>query len=356
MIGLTIFGKDVRMGNMNKREWVLKALKGEKTDRIPVGFWFHYAPDELVDGFVSPEIFEQNIAGHQKYFKEFQPDFMKIMTDGFFIYPNREFRDVEKAADLWKVKSIGADHPWIEKQAAFAKNIAGAYGKEILTFYNIFSAATIFRFVRQANEAFMAKKKSPETLLADFILEDPDAVLHALDVAAGDLAILARRVIATSGAEGGADGIYFSVQDLCDSRIDGALHRKVIAPSDKKVLEGANAVPSLNILHICGYAGHRNDLRHFADYPAQVINWAAVCEGIPLGEGKKIFGNKPVIGGFDNTVQGVLYRGTEEEIKAETRRILAESGRTGVILGADCTIPRGIDLQHLQWVREAAAE
>jgi uroporphyrinogen decarboxylase len=346
---------------MNKREWVLKAIDGGQTEQVPTGFWFHFTPDELVDGFVHPEMFEQNTAGHHRYYREFQPDFMKIMSDGFFIYPNRALQEAKTAADLLKVKSIGADHPWIEKQLAFVKSITGAYGGEILTFYNIFAPATFFKFVKLSDGDFRAGNKSPETLLAEFMLEDPDAVRYALDTIAGDLALLARRVI----AESGADGIYFSTQDINDSRISGALYRQLIVSSDIKVLEGANAARpenkgrpgadhSINILHICGYEGHRNDLKRFTDYPVQIFNWAAVCEGIPLGAGKKIFGGKPVMGGFDNRAQGILYRGTEEEIKAETRRILSESGRTGVILGADCTIPRDTDLRHLRWIREAA--
>ena len=44
----------------------------------------------------------------------------------------------------------------------------------------------------------------------------------------------------------------------------------------------------------------------------------------------------------------------KEEIEEETRNILDEAGTTGVVLGADCTIPRDTDVNHLAWVREAA--
>jgi uroporphyrinogen decarboxylase len=289
--------------------------------------------------------------GHLTYYREFQPDFVKIMSDGFFIYPGREFLEAEGAADLRKVSPLGPRHPWIEKQVDLVKTLTGVFGKEVLSFYNIFSPATYFKF------GCRSLKKTPEALLGDFVQEDRGALVHALNTVAEDLAVLARRVI----AEGGADGIYLSVQDLDDSRVDDETRRQVFAPADIRVLRAANdgGVPKggpLNILHICGYAGRRNDLGHFTEYPAQVINWASTVEGVSLGEGKKIFGGRPVLGGFDNTAGGILYRGTEEEIKAETRRIIAEAGRAGVALGADCTVPRDIDPRHLQWVREAAAE
>jgi uroporphyrinogen decarboxylase len=38
-----------------------------------------------------------------------------------------------------------------------------------------------------------------------------------------------------------------------------------------------------------------------------------------------------------------------------TEKLLKEAGKTGVILGADCTVPPDIDLVRFNWVRDAAA-
>ncbi|MDR0601578.1 MAG: uroporphyrinogen decarboxylase [Treponema sp.] len=356
---------------MNRREWVLRSFRDEYAEKVPAGFWFHFVQDELEDGFANPRVFEKNLAGHRAYYGEFQPDFMKIMTDGFFIYPNTELRNARNAGDLLKVVSIGEDHPWIEKQIEFAKAVTGIFGGEVLSFYNIFAPATTFKFMRRD------PLRDGDAELAAFITEDRDAVKHALAVTAEDLAVLARRVI----LEGGADGIYFSTQDINGQGMTRDIHDGIIAPGDTLVLEAANAAAvdavhaeaavnaaaaggpgggdpartgPLNILHICGYEGHRNDLGRFVSYPAQIFNWASAIEGVPLGEGKRLFG-KPVIGGFANTADGILCRGSESDVKAETRRILEEAGRKGVVLGADCTIPRDTDLRRLDWVREAAS-
>ncbi|MDR1655273.1 MAG: uroporphyrinogen decarboxylase [Treponema sp.] len=333
---------------MNKREWVLKAMRNEETDRIPAGFWYHYLQDELQDGLADPSLIEQNISGHRKFYSEYQPDFLKIMTDGFFLYPNEIFSGAEKVSELRGIKPIGEKHPWIEKQVEFAKTITALFGKEVLCFYNIFSPATTFRFVRQGRLG-----KRADDLLARFTGEDPKMVRQALDTVSQDLGCLARRVI----AEGGADGIYFSTQD--PEGLDGEGHKKAVSPSDISVLEeagragSAKAQGALNLLHVCGYEGHRNDLSRYRDYPAQVINWASVCEKVSLAEGKKLFHDKPVIGGFDNTPGSLLFTGGEEAVKAETRRLIAGAGRKGVILGADCTIPRKTEIKRLNWVREA---
>ena len=75
-----------------------------------------------------------------------------------------------------------------------------------------------------------------------------------------------------------------------------------------------------------------------------------------MEEGEEIFGHRCVIGGFDNNADGVLYSGSKEEVQAETRAILDRAGTRGVILGADCTVPKDIDPERFNWVRDAAAE
>ena len=62
------------------------------------------------------------------------------------------------------------------------------------------------------------------------------------------------------------------------------------------------------------------------------------------------------MGGFENGKEGLLYRGSKEEIQAETKRLIEETGKEGLILGADCTIPSNIAVERIQWVREAVAK
>ena len=146
------------------------------------------------------------------------------------------------------------------------------------------------------------------------------------------------------------------MQNLIGVGVDRKVYDEVFAPGEKQILAAANSVSDYNILHICGYAGHHNDLSWYTDYDVKTINWAAVVENVSLEEGKDLFAGRSVLGGFGNLDSAVLYRGSKQEIQAETRRLLKKAGRTGILLGADCTVPRDIDWQHLEWVREAAAE
>ena len=330
---------------MSKKQFVLDALDNKPVDRVPVGFWFHFLPDHLWER--SDENKRINVKGHQTYYDSFQPDFLKLMSDSFFTYPNPEISKVRTAADLRNIKAVNPTE-WIDAQVELVKELTDRF-PDIATFYNVFSPATYLKW--QLQQASGEEPFVP-SIFSEFVNEDPESVRIALDEIAKDIALLAEAVI----SRGGATGIYLSVQNIENTDQDSEGYAKTIAPAELTVLEAANRAGDYNILHICGYDGAKNRLTDFTGYPAKAINWAAVVEQVPLEEGKKIFGGRAVIGGFDNTKNGVLYKGTAEEIKAETKRLLTAAGTTGVILGADCTVPSDIDLSHLNWVREAAAE
>lgn len=328
--------------SQTKKELVQAALNNELVDRVPVGFWFHYLGNEsTANALIDPNLAKQNITGHRAFYEGFRPDFVKLMSDGYFIYPNEELQKVTRVQDLRNIRPLGPNHPWIERQVELVKTLQNFFGHEVLTFYNIFAPA---RYLEWSLPTY------GKNTLGDFIAEDKEAVKAALAVVAEDIASLSQRVIKDSSA----DGIYFSVQNIDDSRVTHSVYKDVIEPGEQRVLAVANEVSDNNILHICGYEGHHNDLSWYTNYEVKAYNWAVKVEDISLEVGKKIFGGKAVIGGFGNTKDDVLYNGTEEIIGAETAKILQNAGRTGVILGADCTVPMDIDLKHLEWVRQEA--
>ena len=328
----------------SKKELVKAALDNQAVDRVPVGFWFHFLPSpETADSLAEPANVDKNVAGHRAFYEKFQPDFVKIMTDGYFLYPHPALAAVRSAADFGRLQPLGAGHVWIRKQVELVKRLQSIFGVEVLSFYNVFAPARVLEWSLPAYT---------KTLLGDWIAADKEAVKRGLAVLAEDIAALSRAVI----AEGGAAGIYFSVQNIDDVRVTKGVYAEVFAPGELAIQTAANAVSSYNILHICGYEGHHNDLSWYTGYPAKAINWAVQVEKLPLERGRELFGGRAVIGGFGNTKADLLYTGNEAVIKAAARSLLAKAGRTGVILGADCTVPGDIDLRHLEWVREAAAE
>lgn len=323
---------------MTKKELVLRALNQEKVERVPVGFWFHFLekPEEAAPNEVT---IQQNIAGHRKFIEEFQPDFVKLMSDGYFYYPNKAIQQVEEVSDLKEFQSIGKEHSWNQGQVDLINQQTNQFVEEIAAFYNIFAPATYLKW----------QLPGGEKQFIDLLAEAPDLVAKALGIIADDLVNLVTRIL----TETAIDGIYLSVQNVQDERVSRELYQDFIQPSERKVLEAANAAGGQNILHICGYEGAKNDLHLYQDYPAAAVNWAVGPEGVSLAEGQKFF-NKTVIGGFENSSQGLLYRGKPTEIQAAVNALLEEAGTTGIILGADCTVPNDIPLKNLELVRQAA--
>jgi len=324
---------------MTNKERMLNVLAGKPVDRVPVGFWFHFLPDELgVDAVADPSQARAVVEGHARYIGAFHPDFVKIMSDGFFQYPAAGGAAPRSERDLTVYRRIDASHPWIQAQVALVREVV-AMQKDTMYFYNIFSPLTTLRFAlgRETLESFFAR---------DFI-----AVGSALHGIAEGLACLATEVIRS----GGADGVYLSVQDPDPEKIDERIAGMLLKSMESIILDAVKAAGGKSILHICGYEGAKNRLSLFKDYEADAFNWGTHVEGVPLAEGKVLFGGKAVIGGFANPPGCLLETGAKEAIQQETRALLKAAGRVGVALGADCTIPRGTPLEHLEWVREAAA-
>lgn len=327
---------------LTRKELVMNAFDNKPVARIPVSFWFHFLPDEIhSDNLKNPENISINLEGHKKFIEAFHPDFVKIMTDGFFPYPNPAIRNIKSIEGLRNLKPLPEDHPWFTEQVKYAKNVISELGSDTCTFYNLFCAATTFKFMQNENS---------EELLAAFIREDKELVKEAFNVMSIDLARLAKKIV----VEGGATGIYFSLQNLSGEGMTKDVYDDVVAPGEKYILTEVKTVSDYNILHVCGYEGHRNNLTWYSNYDVKAINWATEIEKIPLEEGKKIFGGRCVIGGFGNSMEDVLYSGTKESISKKTHDILDHAGKVGIIIGADCTVPRDTDWSHFDWVREAA--
>lgn len=314
---------------MTKRERLLNAFNNKPVDRVPMGFWYHFSPDE--------DTGEKMVEQHLALYHDVDMDMIKVMCDGYFNYPNPYLQKVKCAEDWFSLTPLGEDHPYIVKQVERAKGVVKGTAGECCVFYNVFCPMSLMRF------------GIGEEMLMRHIKENPEAVCHAFRVIAKDIKALVRGLI----EDAGCDGIYFCVQNAEEFRFTFEEYRRLVSPAELEVLEYANTLSQNNILHCCGWAGDRNRIEVWQDYPAKAVNWAVYVEDLSLAQGREFFGNRCVLGGFDNRKGGVLYSGTREEVEAETERILQETGSVGLVLGADCTLPPDIDLDRLKWVRES---
>lgn len=329
------------------RETVLKALHNETVDQVPASFWRHFADNEFTNAATTPSVLTTNLNGHRDYCQAVDVDFAKTMLDGYFPYPFHGVNDPKNITDLHNLRPIANDDPWLTGQVALAekqKQIAGSRP----TFVTMFSPLFLLKWalIEHYQEPLLLADKR----FADMYEEDPQLVLHVLKVISDDQKKVAKALMTTS-----IDGIYYSTQEIQDERTSTPkFFEEVMEPTDIDVQNAINAVSPLNILHICGFDGADNHLDWFVNYPLQVINWATETDGYSLAAGKKLFGDRPVMGGLDNSTKGILYSGTKQQIQDKIHALIAETGNQGVLLGADCTVPRDIDYDHLRWAIEAA--
>ncbi len=110
---------------MKKSERVLAAIKREKVDCIPAGFWFHYNSSYTV---------QEMIDAHMKLYRETDMDVIKIMQD----YPYPVTGRIESAEDWYQVKMKGTDSEEFEKMAAVIRGIREEAGEGVLIFQTMF--------------------------------------------------------------------------------------------------------------------------------------------------------------------------------------------------------------------------
>ena len=248
---------------MDKIERVTRAFKGEEVDHIPVCLWKHIPPTLWKD-----ELF---IKAQMDFYKETDVDFIKLSADKYFCWPAPVLKDIQSAKQLYDIKPLGAHHPHIRGQINRTKKIMEEINGECLAFYLIFCPLSYLRL-----EIGYPK-------MMQFMEEDPEAVLYAENVIAQDVKVLVKGII----EEAKVAGIFYSVQNAEENRFTYETYRKYITPPEKEVLDYANTLSDMNVLHCCGWEGIPNRLEDWADYKTAVVSWARYIEGLDVKEAKE---------------------------------------------------------------------
>lgn len=325
---------------MNKRELMEAFINNQPTDRVPVGLWHHFVSFHDHYNGDQPKIYETIVNGQKEYIDKTDPDFVKIMSDGFFGHPRVCDKVITTVEGIREITSVGENDPWITRQIAYVKDICDYAGKDVFKYYSVFSP---LQYIRLRFEEYDEDFEKFVRLLRDH----PDEMRKAALNIAEDIKILIRKLF----EETGIDGIFYSVQAIQDESFTAEMHKEFVEPLDLMIMEEIKKYTDNIMLHICGYGHYKNDLNMYSDYPAKIFNWAVHTEKVSLAEGKKIFKGKAVLGGFDNNPGTCLYSASEEDLQKEIYRILDEAGTVGVGVGADCTISEDIPVERIKLVK-----
>jgi uroporphyrinogen decarboxylase len=327
---------------MDKRTRVKNAMDCKSVDYAPVGFWVHFF-DKGVFG-------ETCIKAHLDYYDALDLDFVKVMSDGYFGFPNGV--RVETVDDLRRIRPIDADNPWITEQVERAKAIVDKLGDKMMVFFNIFNPFSSLKY------GFTEDLLKSDEIIMKLVRENKNEVKRALDIVVAGNALLCDLLI----NEAGCDGIYYCVQNAETDRFTREEYDDIVGYAERNLLEHINRYSEYNIMHCCGFMGKQNRVEVWRDYPIKCVNWATAVEGISLRDGRYMFGNRAVLGGFDThwgmesaeEQRGILYHGTKEELQKYTRELIIDTGKLGLMVGGDCTMDFRIDYDRIRWILEAA--
>jgi len=310
---------------MDKRELLQATLDGEKTDRIPCGFWHHFDKDSKYG--------TASVKAHLNYYDEVKTDVFKVMNEHLY----KLDYEVKNPQDWAKTHPIiFEDSPYvefIEECRTIKKNLPSDLPL-FATFHGIMVSAC------HATEG-VDRFSNPNNVISSHLREDPETVFIGLKAIADTLIETAKHV-----KKIGLDGVYYAALGGEDYRFTSDLLEKYVVSLDKYVIDAINDMGMKTILHICK---DKLQLPSYGCINADVVNWDVHDCKYSLKDGREIFKNKTLLGGFDDR-SGVLVDGTEKEIIKEYNEILKTAGREKLIIGTDCTLPPDINTHNLNIV------
>lgn len=156
----------------------------DSTEKIPVSFWRHFADDETVDALENPTIATINIQGHKEYVDDLRPDFVKLMSDGYFNVPFDNVTDPKNIDNLSKIQEIQDDDPWLTEQVKLVQEQKKVIGQR-RGFYNIFSPVTILKWALYDAESELPAKGDER--LTELFIQYPEEIKHILNVLAKNI-------------------------------------------------------------------------------------------------------------------------------------------------------------------------
>lgn len=314
------------MASMSKRERVRAALAGAEVDRVPASFWGHDYLREWTPQGLAEAMLES--------FRKYDWDYMKVNPRATYYAeawgcryrplgdPTRGPETVDyvlkSAGDLERVRPVDAREGAFGEQLEALRLIAEGLAGEVPFVQTVFSPLAVIG--RMANGDIEAVR--------GWMREAPQALHGALSAVTESLAAYAAACL-----EVGADGIFFpTVEWGTYNHATAEEYNEFARPYDLRVLKAAEG-GWFNILHVCR---PNNMLDILLDYPVQAFNWASAQEGnASLAEGLEKT-ERAVMGGVDQT--GALLRGSPEEVTAEVREALRQTGGRRFLLAPGCSI------------------
>src|SRR6202795_458295 len=307
---------------MTKRERILAAIKREPTDRPPYAFWRHFPNVDR-----SPAALAQTtLRFHERYGSDFLKvtpagghaveDWGCVESEGLAPGGHRPcLRHAVNAPGDWK-----KIRPVAMESTGWASHIESVIRCVVDRRADCSVVPTVF------SPLSLARKLSGDRLNYD-IKENTSLVEDALVAITETILAFMEACFRES-----AEGIFYSVQAASHVVHTEEEYARFGAPYDRRILEAVREHSRLTVLHC---HGERLMFDRLAALPADVWNWDDRRAGPTLADGKALVPGA-VQGGLNQW--STLKDGTGPDAKAEAQDALAQTGGTGLILGAGCVL------------------
>jgi uroporphyrinogen decarboxylase len=307
---------------MTKAERITAALKRQPTDRTPYAFWRHF-PD--IDR--SPAgLAQATLRFHERY----GSDFLKVTpTGGYAVEDWGCVESDEVMPDGHRPcasHAVNSPDDWKKIRPLRMESTGWAAHLETLIRCLVDRRTDCPTLPTVFSPLSLARKLSGDRLNYD-LTENPQAVIDALEAITDTILAFAEACFRE-----GVAGFFYSVQAASTDFHSEAEYQRFGEPYDRRILDAVRGRSRLTILH-CHGANLMFD--RLAALPADAWNWDDRRAGPALADGKaRVAG--AVIGGLNQWT--TLKDGEPQAAKAEAQEAIAQTGGTGLILGAGCVL------------------
>lgn len=312
------------MTAMTRWERVRAAAAGSEVDRPPFGLWRHfYEAEETASGLYRAMRTWQQAYGW---------DFLKVNPraqyhvegwgvtyhySGLSEHPIRTRYPIHSTGDLAELRPQDLDSPALAEQLDVISRLARDFEGKVPFIQTIFSPLSI-----------VADLCADDDALVEMLGHSPDAVEHALRVVTDTFSRFAKACL-----DAGASGIFYATTTWATrNRMPYAAYERFGRPYDLAVLHAVEDAP-FNVLHVCSTQSFVSEL---ADYPVQVINWAAGAPGnLNLAGFRERMPGRAMMGGLPDSV---LAASSPEMVRTAVMNALQVTGGRHLLLAGDCSI------------------
>jgi uroporphyrinogen decarboxylase len=308
---------------MNHRERIAATIANEEVDRPAVALWRHFPVDDQEPSSLAKAVIDLQRA--------YDFDLVKITPASSFcikdwgaqdewhgaVEGTREYthRVIRNPSDWEKIRPLNPQKGYLSAQLECMRMIVEELDADVPVIQTVFSPLSQAKNLVGKDNLSVHVRKYPEQLKAG-LKTIAESIQRFLEV----------------GVQTGVDGIFYAVQHAQYGLLSEKEYDEFGTAFDQQALEPVQQYKT-NMLHL---HGREVMFDRFVEYPFGIINWHDRESPPSLAEARQKF-TGALCGGLRR--QETMVLGYPEQVQAEARDAIQQTGGRGLILGTGCVMP-----------------